>query len=99
MDNTNKIMELMQNDTELQDELLHCTAKSQAVDAIQKKVPEATKEDIDQAVKNIVKKLNEVQNDYLKDEESELDSAQNGTTTTAITVTTITAAASSYAFM
>lgn len=99
MDNTNKIMELMQNDAELQNELMHCTSKSQAVEAIQKRIPDAAKEDIDQAVKNIVKKINEMQNDYLRDEESDLASDKNGTTTTAITVTTITAAASSYAFM
>lgn len=99
MDNTNKIMELIQNNTELQNELMHCTTKSQAVEAIQKRIPEATKEDIDQAVKNIVKKINEVQSDYLKDEESELTSDKNDTVTTATTVTSITAAASSYAFI
>ena len=99
MDNTNKIMELVQNDTELQNELIHCTTKSQAVEAIQKRVPEATKEDIDQAVKNLVQKINEVQSDYLKNEESELISGKNDTVTTATTVTSITAAASSYAFL
>ena len=59
-----------------------------------------TPEEIQQAVKQIIAKLNEMQANYLKEEENGVLKAKNGdTVTTATTVTTITAAASSYAFI
>lgn len=100
MDNVQKVLDLIQNDEELQQELMKCNNKNLALEAVTRRAPEVTSEEIQQAVKQIIAKLNEMQADYLKEEENGVLKAKNGdTVTTATTVTTITAAASSYAFI
>lgn len=100
MDNVQKVLDLIQNDEELQQELMKCNNKNSALEAVKRRAPEVTPEEIQQAVKQIIAKLNEMQANYLKEEEKGVLKAKNGdTVTTATTVTTITAAASSYAFI
>lgn len=93
-----KLLKAFSEDKDFQQELLKCEEKAQAITVAINKVPGITEEEVMECVKEMLQKLSQAQTSYLQEEE--LKTASDGnTTTTAITVTTITAAASSYAFM
>lgn len=94
-----KILDLIKNDSEVQNRLLKCDSKAKAVRVVQSELPEAKQEDIDQAVRELVQQVREIQTQYLEQEEKGENMVKADTVTTATTVTTITLAASSYAFM
>ncbi len=99
MTNVEKIIQVFETDGEFQKAVLGCKSKNEAVDLLKEKVPGATNDEVQQAVRQKVESVQAEQEKFLQ-EEASLDSTDSSNTvTTATTVTTITAAASSYAFI